>query len=412
MSKKYVALSSRLTGGFFLHAGKKMLVLVLTVCLLVLLSAKRSVFAETDLLQEAGRAAVLDTLLHNAVRRGLISGAVVLVGNHKETLYTQAVGRAGFEKDARPLTLATVFDVASLTKVFATTPAIIRLMDQGRLSLLDPVSRWFPEFTGSDITILHLLTHTSGLHDGLLDHDAPLESAIHRAALKAGKVHAGTSFQYADINFILLGNLVRRVSSMGLDQYCQELFYNPLNMTNTGFNPGVKTNTAATLGGRNGVLNGVVQDPNARLLGGVAGHAGLFSTADDLARFSRMLLNGGELDSKRILSYRAVSQMTAPYYFRNGSIVRGLGWDRESPFSSPKGTHFSEISYGHTGYSGTSVWVDPEADLYVVLLTTRINYSNRRSFNRLRSDISTAAAVLFARQEQRTTSQILKNPEP
>ena len=400
--------SSRLTGGFFLHVRR----VALIFCLLVTISTTHYACAETDLLQEAGRVAVLDTLIHNAVRRGLISGAVVLVGNHKETLYAQAVGRAGFEKDARPLTLSTVFDVASLTKVFATTPAIIRLMDQGNLSLLDPVSRWFPEFAGSDITILHLLTHTSGLYDGMLDHDAPLESAIRRAGLKAGSVRAGTRFQYADINFILLGNLVRRVSSMGLDQYCQESFYKPLNMLNSSFNPEVKTNTAATLGGRTGVLNGVVQDGNARLLGGVAGHAGLFSTADDLARFSRMLLNSGELDGKKVLSARAVSQMTAPYYFRNGSIVRGLGWDRESPFSSPKGTLFSEVSYGHTGYSGTSVWVDPQADLYVILLTTRINYSNRRSFNRLRSDISTAAAVLFARQEQQTVSQMLKNTEP
>lgn len=404
MRKNIVFDASRLTGGFFLRLSS-----IAFFCCLLLTSNIQPVSAETDQLQEAGRVAVLDTLLHNAVRRGLISGAVVLVGNRNDTLYAQAVGKAGFEKEARPLTLSTVFDVASLTKVFATTPAIIRLMDQGSLSLLDPLSRWFPEFTGSDITILHLLTHTSGLYDGMLDHDAPLESAISRAALKSGASKAGTHFQYADINFILLGNLVRRVSSMGLDQYCQESFYTPLNMTNTGFNPGAKTNTAATLGGRNGVLNGVVQDPNARLLGGVAGHAGLFSTAGDLARFARMLLRGGVLDERRVLSARSVSQMTAPYYFRNGRIVRGLGWDRESPFSSPKGALFSEVSFGHTGYSGASVWIDPESDLYVVLLTTRINYTNRRSFNRLRSDISTAAAVLFTRQEHRTASQMLKN---
>lgn len=404
MFENRLFLPSRLPGGFFL----RLISMVIIGCLL----ATPAVRAETDPLQEAGRTAVLDTLLHNAVRRGLISGAVVLVGNHSGTLYAQAVGKAGFEREARPLALSTVFDVASLTKVFATTPAIVRLMDQGYLSLLDPVSRWFPEFAGSDITILHLLTHTSGLNDGMLDHDAPLESAIRRAALKAVTVKAGTRFQYADINFILLGNLVRRVSSMGLDQYCRESFYRPLDMLHTGFNPAAKADTAATLIGRNGVLNGVVQDGNARLLGGVAGHAGLFSTAGDLARFSRMLLNGGELDGKRIFSARAVSQMIAPYYFRNGSIVRGLGWDRESPFSSPKGTLFSEVSFGHTGYSGTSVWVDPDADLYVILLTTRINYSNRRSFNRLRSDISTAAAALYTRQGQRGDSQMPKNTGP
>lgn len=405
MSERDIVIPSRLRGGFFLY----LLTSILLFSLLLITGSSCTAYAEADLIQEAGRAAVLDTLLHNAVRRGLISGAVVLVGNRKETLYIQAIGRAGFEKNARPLTLSTVFDVASLTKVFATTPAIIRLMDQGSLSLLDPVSRWFPEFIGSDITILNLLTHTSGLHDAMLDQDAPLASAIHHAAVKSGTIKPGTYFQYADINFILLGNLVRRITSMGLDQYCRESFYTPLNMRHTGFNPGIKTDTAATLGGRDGVLSGIVQDPNARLLGGVAGHAGLFSTAGDLGRFARMLLNGGTLDGRSVLSARAVSQMTAPYYFKKGQIVRGLGWDRESPFSSPKGTHFSEVSYGHTGYSGTSVWIDPESDLYVVLLTTRINYTNRRSFNRLRSDISTAAAVLFARQERRAASQMLKN---
>lgn len=367
--------------------------------------------AEQDLLQELGRTAVLDTMLQNAVRQGLISGAVVLVGNRNGTLYTHAAGRAGFGSASRPLTVGTVFDVASLTKVFATTPAVIRLMDQGSLSLLDPLSRWFPEFKGKEITVLHLLTHTSGLHDGMLDPSAPLESAIIRAASQSSD-KPGTRFQYADINFILLGNLVRRISAFGLDGYCQDAFYRPLGMLHTGFNPAVHGDTAATLGGRDGVLKGIVQDPNARLLGGVAGHAGLFSSAEDLGRFSRMLLNGGVLDGYRVLSSRAVAQMTAPYFFKNGKIVRGLGWDRESPFSAPKGARFSEVSYGHTGYSGSSVWIDPEANLYVVLLTTRLDYRNKRSFNRLRSDISTLAATLFSGHGKVASSQMPQNTEP
>jgi CubicO group peptidase (beta-lactamase class C family) len=399
MMKVDTQLPGRPLGGFFMCSIRVVALFLLVCSLLVGIDAEQVAHAETDLLEEAGRTAVIDTMLQNAIRRGLISGAVVVVGNHTSTLYAHAAGRAGFEHGSRPLTVSTVFDVASLTKVFATTPAIVRLMDQGSLSLLDPVSRWFPEFEGRDITVLNLLTHTSGLHDGMLDPAAPLESAISRAALHAGIVPAGSRFQYADINFILLGNLVRRITANGLDSYCQDAFYRPLGMQHTGFNPETKINTASTLGGRTGVLNGIVQDPNARLLGGVAGHAGLFSTADDLGRFARMLLNGGELERKRVFSARAVAQMSAPYFFRNGKIVRGLGWDRESPFSSPKGALFSEFSYGHTGYSGSSVWIDPEADLYVIVLTTRIDYKNKRSFNRLRSDISTLAASLFKRQE-------------
>jgi CubicO group peptidase (beta-lactamase class C family) len=411
MLKRETFLSSRQQGGFFLYTTRWFIRFVMVCCLLAS-PLGASAHAEPDLLQEAGRTAVLDTLLQNAVRRGLISGAVVLVGNHRETLYNQAIGRSSFEHDARPLTLTTTFDVASLTKVFATTPAVIRLMDQGTLSLLDPVSRWLPEFKGSDITVLHLLTHTSGLYDGMLDSEEPLASAIRHAAAHAGQIPAGSRFLYADINFILLGNLVRRISATSLDSYCQDAFYHPLGMMHTGFNPVLKDNTAATLGGRTGVLHGVVQDPNARLLGGVAGHAGLFSTVGDMARFARMLLNGGELDGRRVLSARAVAQMTAPYFFSNGRVVRGLGWDRESPFSSPKGSLFSELSYGHTGYSGASVWIDPQADLFVVLLTTRIDYHNKRSFNRLRSDISTVAAALFVRQALTLSAQLPKNAGP
>lgn len=398
--------TSRLLGGFLL------------CCLVSLLVMGKAGYVAAqgldgaDLLQEAGRTAVLDTLLQHAIQKELISGAVVLVGDRHGTLYAQAVGKAGFEPNAAPLTVDSVFDIASLTKVFATTPAIMRLMDQGHLSLLDPISRWFPEFKGSDITVLNLLTHTSGLHDGMLDPAAPLTSAIRAAANGAGKVPAGSRFKYADINFILLGNLVRRISSMGLDQYCREFFYQPLNMKATLFNPGTSVTTAATLGPGRRSITGVVQDGNARLLGGVAGHAGLFSTVGDLGRFVRMVMNSGQLQGQQVLTARAINQMTASYYFNNGRIIRGLGWDHESPYSAAKGTLFSEVSFGHTGYSGSSVWVDPESDLFVILLTTRLNYDNKHGFNRLRSDIATLAAALFAGHEQRLVAKTPQNTHP
>ncbi len=206
--------------------------------------------------------------------------------------------------------------------------------------------------------------------------------------------------------------MVRRISGKPLNLFSNDEFYRPLGMKNSGFLPQPGIDSAVTLGRRNSVQSGTVQDENAQKLGGVAGHAGLFSTVTDLAKFSSMLLNHGQLKGVKVLSDRAVSQMTAPYYFSNGKIVRGLGWDMESRFSSPKGTLFSEFSFGHTGYSGTSIWIDPEADLYVILLTTRVDYKNKRRFNRLRSDISTLAAALFVGRERPKAGQVSYNAYP
>lgn len=362
---------------------------------LFLVPATKSSAAEADPLSEADRRAALEFMLQDAISRRLISGAVVLIGDHRGILYEHAAGRAGFQADALPLTTDTIFDVASLTKAVATATAVVSLIDQGRLALTDPVSAWFPGLEGRGITILHLLTHTSGLHDRDLDRSDPLGSLLRTAALSSGNQPPGSRFLYADINFILLGELVRRETGLSLDRYCQETIFRPLGMHRTGFNPAPGLRIAATLGG-NGSITGVVQDYNARKLGGVAGHAGLFSTARDLGTFARMLLNHGHLDGVDILSRRAVAQMTAPYVAGNGRVVRGLGWDRESPYSSPRGMLFSNTSYGHTGYSGASIWVDPKAGLYVVLLTTRINYQNKQRFNRLRSNISTLGAAVFS----------------
>lgn len=384
----------------------------LVLGLLLVFCCFSTVRADNDPLTEAARVSVIEFMLQQAITQGLINGAVVVVGDQRGILYERAVGVAGFTAEAPPLTTAAVFDVASLTKVFATTPAIVKLLDEGRFSLLDPISSWFAEFEGSDITILNLLTHTSGLHDVGLDRSEPMQSAINRAAAQIGRVPVGSRFLYADINFILLGELVRRISGLPLDQYAYQMFYAPLGMQTAGFTPSPSSNTTPTLGGGRTALAGVVQDENARMLGGVAGHAGLFSSVHDLARFAGMLLSGGQLNGTRVLSSRAVAQMTAPYFFRNGRVVRGLGWDRESPFSAPKGTIFSEFSYGHTGYSGTSVWIDPDADLFVLLLTTRVDYQRLRSFNKLRGDISTLAAALFVGRERRMTLETPVNPGP
>ena len=374
--------------------------IILILSLFVVSSPLR---AADDLL-DFGRAATIDFMLERAVTQGLIGGGVALVGTSRGITYTASRGRAGFSPDSPPLTERTLFDVASLTKVIATAPAVMKLLEEGRISLLDPLTRWFPEFEGTgreDITVLNLLTHTSGLNDVAISSDNPLATAIHKAALqKSGRLPGGP-FHYADINYILLSELVHRVSWMSLDRYCMENIFGPLGMGDTMFLPPreLAGSIAPTLNTSNELQTGVVQDENARFLGGVAGHAGLFSSASDLSRFAMMILNNGHSYGRRILRERTLEQMTAPYFFSSGRVVRGLGWDIHSPYSSPRGSYFSSMSFGHTGYSGTSIWIDPQRDLFVILLTVRYNYRDTRHINRLRSDISTIAASVFSTRE-------------
>ncbi|HTG80542.1 MAG TPA: serine hydrolase domain-containing protein [Geobacteraceae bacterium] len=369
--------------------------------LVVLLLLSCPVFADTLPLPAAvERTSKIDHLMEGTISRGLIAGGVVLIGDREGVLFERPYGRMSTEPDARPMTVDTIFDLASLTKVIATTPAILKLADEGRLSLIDPIVKWFPEFVGKgkdDLLVANLLTHTSGLDDFPLAAGNPLQSAINGAAAQKVRGEVWSRFRYADINFILLAELVRRVSGVGLDTYTAASFYAPLGMTDTGFNPDQERaiRCSATLGEGKSFFLGVPQDSECRLLGGVSGHAGLFSTARDLSRFCRMLLGEGSFEGTRILSERAVRQMTAPYFSRGGRVVRGLGWDIDSPFSSPKGSGFSEMSFGHTGYSGSSVWIDPARDTFVVLLTARLDYKKTREFNLFRSDLSSLAAELF-----------------
>lgn len=344
----------------------------------------------------------IDALLAAAISQNLIAGGVVLVGSRDRVLFQRAYGRVSVTPESRAMTLDTVFDLASLTKVIATTPAILKLAEERRLSLLDPVVKWFPEFAGHGkdaILILNLLTHTSGLDDVPLSSTNPMQSAIERAADQKLKGEIGSRFQYADLNFILLAELARRATGAGLDLYTQASFYRPLGMIDTSFNPVDKGRCSATLCDDR-IATGEVQDHLSRQLGGVAGHAGLFSTASDLARFCRMMLSGGSLNGTKVLEKRTVDQMTAPYFSRGGDVVRGLGWDIASPYSSPRGLGFSTGSFGHTGYSGSSIWIDPASDAFVILLTARLDYKKVHEFNRLRGELSTLASLLFATPPQ------------
>jgi CubicO group peptidase (beta-lactamase class C family) len=337
----------------------------------------------------------IDRLLERAISQHLIEGGVAVVGNHSGILSSTARGRLNSAAGSPAISDRTIFDLASLTKVIATTPAVMKLLDEGRIALSDPLSRWIPEFANpgrEEITILSLLTHTSGLDDVGVSSDQPMQSAIRKAAAQK-HARAGSRFHYADINFILLGELVHRVSGAPLNAFCQEQIYGPLGTVETMFLP--PRTLVGAIAPTSGASCGIVQDPNARRLGGVAGHAGLFSSAYDLSRFARMILGGGMLDDRRILSEQIVTRMTSPYLSNNGAVTRGLGWDMQSPFSAPKGSYFSQASFGHTGYSGSSIWIDPQQDLFVILLTNRVNYRDTHNFNQLRRDVSTFASADF-----------------
>jgi len=344
----------------------------------------------------------IDQLIENSIQKGLISGGVVLIGSSQKTLFEKGYGKVSPVPDARQMTVDTIFDLASLTKVLATTPSIMKLAEERKLSLVDPVKKWFPEFEGKgkeELLVMHLLTHTSALDDFSLASEKPLQSAIEGAAAQSLKGEIGSRFHYADINFILLGEVVRRASGEALNEYASKNLYKPLGMNDTGYllSTDKRSRAAVTVGDGIQQIIGDPQDYLARQLGGVAGHAGVFSTASDLAVFCRMILCGGGIAGKKVMEERTVLQMTAPYFSRGGKVVRGLGWDISSPFSSPRGGFFSRWSFGHTGYSGTSIWIDPEADLFVILLTTRLEYRNKSAFSHVRSELSTIAVESFGK---------------
>ena len=363
--------------------------------ILLILICRASITCAADEQSEPDRFASVNLILERAISDNLIAGGVVAVGNQDGVIATMARGRMDVGSNAPQINENTIFDLASLTKVIATTPAVMKLLDKRKLSLSDPISHWFPEFKRrrGNITIIHLLTHTSGLSDFQLNEGQSMKSVIRKAAAERHRPPPGLSFHYADINFIILGELVRRISGNRLDEFCRDHIFKPLGAQDTMFLPPreIVDNIAPTLGQK----SGTVQDSNARCLGSIAGHAGLFSTALDLSRFARMLLGKGVIDGTRILSERAVTKMTTPYLCSNRGVIRSPGWDMESPYSAPKGENFSEYSYGHTGYSGSSIWIDPKLDLFVVLLTNRLDYSDTDRIKQLRRDISTSVVATF-----------------
>ncbi len=370
------------------------------LCVTLLVSA--GAFCQTSL---DSRLTVLDRVINEAIAQQQIPGAVLIIGNDGKVVYRKAHGSRAIEPRREAMTLDTVFDCASMTKVLATTPAIMQLWEQGKVRMNDPVAKYLPEFGQNgkqDITIRQLLVHYSGLPEDLeLGKKWDGKDAAYRMAFEVMPERApGSAFVYSDINFVVLGALVERLSGESLDEYAAKHIFSPLGMKETRFLPphSWQPRIAPTEEDENHhMLRGVVHDPSARRMGGVAGHAGVFSTADDLAIFAQALLDGG----RGVLTPATVAKMTAPQQPVNGTVLRGFGWDIDSPFSTNRGELLPVGGYGHTGFAGTSLWIDPATKTYIVLLTNAVHMNalpgkDKGSAVSLRTKVATAVAAALA----------------
>ncbi|MEN6533669.1 MAG: serine hydrolase, partial [Bryobacteraceae bacterium] len=343
----------------------------------------------------------LDAAITKAVKENQIPGAVLLVSHKGRIIHRKAYGLRALEPRRERMTVDTIFDAASLTKVVATTSSVMKLFEQGKIRLSDRVTEYLPEFQGgkSTITVRDLLTHYSGLRPDLdlKPEWTGYETGVKLALADKPVCAPGTRFIYSDINFILLGEIVRRVSGKPLPVFANEQVFRPLGMKNTMFQPPatLRRRIAPTekLPDATGPLRGVVHDPTTRYMGGIAGHAGLFTTADDLARFADMMLGLGRRGPARVFGALVVRKFTEPQTPPHQPVLRGLGWDIDSPFSGNRGELFPIGSFGHTGFTGTSLWIDPATRTYVILLTNSVHPKRRPPVTPLRKSVATIVAA-------------------
>ena len=383
----------------------------------------------------AERLARMDAVIQTSIEKKELPGAVVLVARHGRVVWRKAYGARAVEPQREAMTTDTIFDLASLTKVVAATTSIMILIEQGKVRLNDSVVKFIPEMKegGRDaITIEHLLTHTTGFAPDfdLRERWIGYEEAIKRLYREPLRSQPGTRFVYSDINYIALGEVVHRVSGLMLDDFAKRNIFAPLGMRDTGFRPDTKLKSRiAPTEKRRGQMNylgdtgadagpeaeqwlrGQVHDPTSFRMGGIAGHAGLFSTADDLATFCQMLLNGGVFNGVRILGPMTIATMTRPHAVAENGSARGLGWDIASSFSANKGDLFPLGSFGHTGFTGTSIWIDPASDTFVIFLSNRVHPDGKGDVGPLRGRVASIVAssimdttVAKAREESATTA--------
>jgi uncharacterized protein YbbC (DUF1343 family)/CubicO group peptidase (beta-lactamase class C family) len=382
-----------------------------------LLAAQLPVSKPEQVTVSSSRLAQMDAVIEEAIQAKRLPGAVVLAARKGSVVWQKAYGSRATDPAREPMSVDSIFDLASLTKVVATATSIMILVERGKVRLNDPVSQYIPELKGEGrerITIEHLLTHRSGYAPDfdLRERWTSYDEAIKRLIKEPLRNPPGTRFVYSDIGFIALGEVVQRASGKPLDQFARENIFAPLGMSETGFNPqsSLRSRIAPTekrsgqmsyLGdsgtnaGTEGEiwLRGAVHDPTAYRMNGVAGHAGLFSTARDLSIYCQMILNGGQYRNVRILSPMTVAEMTRPRLVTESGGTRGLGWDMNTSYSTNRGDIFPLGSFGHTGFTGTSIWIDPASEMFVVFLSNRVHPDGKGDVAALRGRVSSIVAA-------------------
>ncbi len=365
----------------------------------------------------AQKLAAIDGEVNREIALHHLPGAVVLVARNGGVVWRQAYGARAVEPRREAMTADTIFDVASLTKVVATATSIMILVERGKVRLSDPLSTYIPEIKGEGrerVTIELLLTHRAGYAPDfdLKDRWSGYDEAIKRLVREPLRNAPGAKFVYSDINYIALGEVVHRAGGLTLDEFARRNIFAPLGMRDTGFRPPARlrgriaptekrrgqlsylgdTPQSADAPDGDKWLRGEVHDPTSYRMGGVAGHAGLFSTAADLAIYCQMVLNGGRYRGVRILGPLSVAEMTRPRIVSEAGWTRGVGWDINTSFSSNRGDLFPLGSFGHTGFTGTSLWIDPASRMFVVFLSNRVHPDGKGDVASLRGRVASIAA--------------------
>lgn len=383
----------------YLLAAAWLLLAGLPLCAAPPKSAEKS---PSELDFQADKLAEIDAAVEAALQANKMPGCVVVVGRKAGVAWRKAYGQKRLEPLREPMTMDTVFDLASLTKPLATGLVVMTLIEEGKLKLDDSAAKHWPEFAAEGkegITLEHLLLHTGGLipDNAMSDYAAGPEKAWERIAGLKPRDPPGGRFVYSDVSFQVLGKIAERVSGTPLDRLARERIYQPLGLAETGYLPSeALRERAAPAERREGKwMQGEVHDPRAFALGGVAGHAGLFSTADNLSVLAATLLGRGEYGGVRIMKEETWKLMTTSHDLPPSEKSAGrrcLGWDMQTGFSSNRGKTFSPAAFGHGGFTGTSLWIDPERDLFVLFLSNRVHPDGKGAVNPLCGQIGTIAA--------------------
>ncbi|MFY9256529.1 MAG: serine hydrolase domain-containing protein [Fuerstiella sp.] len=344
------------------------------------------------------RLAIIDDVVAEGLRHKKMPGCVVLIGYQGRTVFHKAYGHRQLVPEEQPMLADTVFDMASLTKPIATATCAMLLVEAKLVDLDAAVAKYIPEFGQNgkqDITVRQLLTHTGGLipDNSMKDYANGPTQAFEKIHQLSTYAEPGTKFVYSDVGFIVLAELIERVSGQTVHEFSQQKLFKPLGMTETGYLPAeaLQVRAAVTQQRDGHWMAGEVHDPRAFALAGVAGHAGLFSTASDLATYCQMLLNSGTMGGTTIMQPATVATMTAAQEVPSG--FRTLGWDMRSPYSSNRGDFFSKSAFGHGGFTGTSMWIDPDQQLFVIFLSNRVHPDGNGSVNSIAGRIGTIAAA-------------------